>query len=496
MKQLTRRPHEAGKKTHIQYVTAFTLAAALVAGGALALAPSGLGGQQADQAFAASKTKAATSKSTAKKKTTAKKTTTKKKAKKKVKKTKLTSKKVTVTGLEPIYAYKGKKIKPKVKVYYKGTKLKKSRDYKISYTDNKKVGKAKLVIKGKGTYKGKVTKKFKIRYSLASKGKVKLVRTSYVYTGERFKPEAVVKYKSKVLVKGEDYKLVYSGGRVVGTHTVTAKGKGEYAFEATATYKVKAQGGKIIDVSYWQDEIDWQKVASKVDGAILRSQVTYASHRGIEDLDTGKARQDVRYDEYATGCEAHDLPYGVYAYMIWRSEEDAVRQAELFWYNSVVNGHRPLYFAFDLEDDSMLKLYFDPETGEKLPKAKSVDERLEIAQWAGAAADRMRELAREAGWTENLKIGVYVGGASYDYFGFSTDEGQAVLGEKLDFVWYPRYGKNDGEVPTAPYLPVYPYDLWQYTSNGLVSGIEGTVDMSIVNTAGPHGHPVAWYLTR
>lgn len=58
--------------------------------------------------------------------------------------------------------YTGKAIKPKPVVKYQGVKLKSGTDYTLAYKNNKKVGTAKIVIKGKGWFSGKKTATFKI----------------------------------------------------------------------------------------------------------------------------------------------------------------------------------------------------------------------------------------------------------------------------------------------------------------------------------------------
>ena len=55
----------------------------------------------------------------------------------------------------PKRKYTGRKMKPVVVVTYAGCTLKKGKDYTISYKNNRKVGKAKVIIKGKGSYTGK-----------------------------------------------------------------------------------------------------------------------------------------------------------------------------------------------------------------------------------------------------------------------------------------------------------------------------------------------------
>ena len=64
------------------------------------------------------------------------------------------------------------------------------------------------------------------------------------------------------------------------------------------------------------------------------------------------------------------------------------------------------------------------------------------------------------------KIVIYVSNALYPSIDTSRTQ-----------IWIPSYGVNDGTV-TNSRKPLYPYDLWQYTSVGRVSGISGNVDMS------------------
>ncbi len=68
------------------------------------------------------------------------------------------SKLVTV-GKPSNAKYTGKAVTPKVKV--KGGK--KGRDYKITYSDNKAAGTAKVIIKGTGNYYGSIEKTFEIK---------------------------------------------------------------------------------------------------------------------------------------------------------------------------------------------------------------------------------------------------------------------------------------------------------------------------------------------
>ncbi|HAM14902.1 MAG TPA: hypothetical protein DCP91_03380 [Eggerthellaceae bacterium] len=58
---------------------------------------------------------------------------------------------------------KGKAVKPKIVVKFNGKTLKKNKDYKVVYKNNKKKGTAKAIVKGKGNFKGKKVVKFKIK---------------------------------------------------------------------------------------------------------------------------------------------------------------------------------------------------------------------------------------------------------------------------------------------------------------------------------------------
>lgn len=60
------------------------------------------------------------------------------------------------------YTYSGKAKRPAVTVKFDGKKLKAGSDYTVSYSANKNVGKAKVVVTGKGKYEGTITKTFKI----------------------------------------------------------------------------------------------------------------------------------------------------------------------------------------------------------------------------------------------------------------------------------------------------------------------------------------------
>ena len=69
--------------------------------------------------------------------------------------------KATVSGVVDKH-YTGKAHKQNITVELRGKKLRKGKDYTVSYKNNVKVGKAKLIVKGKGGYKGQKTITFVI----------------------------------------------------------------------------------------------------------------------------------------------------------------------------------------------------------------------------------------------------------------------------------------------------------------------------------------------
>ena len=70
--------------------------------------------------------------------------------------------KVEVSGLDGAHPYTGKAIEPDVKCKFNGKTLAKGKDYTLSYSNNVKVGNAKVTITGKGNFAGKVDKTFTI----------------------------------------------------------------------------------------------------------------------------------------------------------------------------------------------------------------------------------------------------------------------------------------------------------------------------------------------
>ena len=144
--------------------------------------------------------------------------------------------KASVTLSTSTYAYDGKAKKPGVTVKLNGKTLKSGTDYTVSYSNNTKVGTAKVTITGKGNYTGSVSKTFKIKNNF-KKATVSGISTK-AFTGKNITQSITVKYNGKTLKNGTDYTVSYSNNKKIGTATVKIAGKGSYTGTITKTFKI------------------------------------------------------------------------------------------------------------------------------------------------------------------------------------------------------------------------------------------------------------------
>ena len=134
------------------------------------------------------------------------------------------------------YAYDGKAKKPGVTVKLNGKTLKNGTDYTVSYSNNTKVGTAKVTITGKGNYTGSVSKTYNIKNNF-KKATVSGISTK-AFTGKNITQSITVKYNGKTLKNGTDYTVSYSNNKNIGTATVKITGKGSYTGTITKTFKI------------------------------------------------------------------------------------------------------------------------------------------------------------------------------------------------------------------------------------------------------------------
>ena len=192
-----------------------------------------------------------------------------------------------------------------------------------------------------------------------------------------------------------------------------------------------------IDVSEYQGDIDWPAVASDgISFAFVR-----VGSRGNTD---GLLYVDSCFDQNIDGAAAAGLQVGTYFYSQAVTIEEAQEEADLVL--SELAGRRlnlPVVFDYELDLGSYTR-------------AGSVDTET-LTQIALAFCKRIEA----AGY----KTMIY--GNSSDVSRFNLDE----LGNRA--IWYAEY---DDAIPNAQ----FDFAIWQYTSSGVVEGIDAAVDMDML----------------
>ena len=193
---------------------------------------------------------------------------------------------------------------------------------------------------------------------------------------------------------------------------------------------------KGIDVSRYQEEIDWEKVAG--DG------VEYAFTRlGIRGATEGKLAIDVAYEKNMEGALANDIDVGVYFFTQALNAQEAVEEAEFVLEN--LEDYEISYpIVLDVE-----------EVTTKNPRTKELTK-----EDRTKACIAFCERVKEAGYTPmiygNLKTFLLM----------------------LDMEKLEEYEKWFAYYRTPLYFP-YEFSVWQYTSTGKVDGISTDVDLNV-----------------
>ena len=222
---------------------------------------------------------------------------------------------------------------------------------------------------------------------------------------------------------------------IISPETYTGPGGGSTTTTTTTTVTMDKGIAQGIDVSFWQNEIDWEKVAADgIDYAIIRAGYgRYAS------------QFDVRFAENAQKAHEAGVDIGVYWYSYADTPEAAVQEAEACY--EVIKDLRfeyPVYF--DIED---------PSIADKSPQELSA--------------------ITEAFCSTLESKGYYVGITSYS--NFLTYKLLPELFTRYD-VWVAHYGVMRPSFGSH-------YGMWQYSSSGSVEGISTKVDMDYAYTAYP-----------
>ena len=185
---------------------------------------------------------------------------------------------------------------------------------------------------------------------------------------------------------------------------------------------------KGIDVSYYQGTINWELLKPNIDFAILRC--GYGKDVVSQD--------DKEFIRNANECTKLGIPFGVYLYSYATNTNDAVSEANHVL--RLVKNYKLEYPVFyDVED----------RTQEHLTNQQ-------LTNICTTFCNILEE--------NNYYVGIYA-----NLFWLTT---------KLDSSELDKYDKWLAEWRTEPTY-TKPFGMWQYTSNGTVSGINTRVDMNI-----------------
>lgn len=199
---------------------------------------------------------------------------------------------------------------------------------------------------------------------------------------------------------------------------------------------------KIADVSAYQGNVKWDKAASELDFVILRASVGTSV--------------DTMYKRNASELDRLGIPYHAYHYVKATSKYAAIQEAKVF--AKAVENTNPLFYVIDAEYSQI-----------RASEARSIMEEFETA---------LRDSI-----SLGIRVGCYIGHHLYNSWKLDYD--------RYAYVWVPRYGKDTGEI-SGSIQPAYPCDLWQYTSKGHLPGIDGNVDLNVING----DKPVSFFTTE
>lgn len=242
--------------------------------------------------------------------------------------------------------------------------------------------------------------------------------------------EKTIKYfKSGTITATRSSKLIDYRFKKLGDENYDDIGSSDGNEDFDETVAVSLKG---IDVSYHQGVIDWTKVKdSGIEFAMIRASRGYISKKKPMTADTMFAAN-------ITGALAAGIKVGVYHYSYAHTVEEAIEEANFFI--DTISSYSITYpVVLDLEEDSQAKLGKDKLT---------------------AIAVAFMETVKNAGYTPMLYSNKYWLTAHYDMTRLTDYD-----------VWLAQWSS----------APTYSgtFGIWQYSATGVVSGINGYVDLNI-----------------
>lgn len=191
---------------------------------------------------------------------------------------------------------------------------------------------------------------------------------------------------------------------------------------------------KILDVSYHQGSIDWNKVASSgIYGVILR--IGYWN------------TEDARFSEYISEVKRLNIPYGIYLFGYASTTSGA--QTEANFTNSMISKYNlnpTLGIYYDVED-----WYVAPDNNSGILSKNDYD---------NITRTYLNSVRSYVGGKYNVKI--------YANLNYANNRFNDYARSEID--WIAHYNSTCGYNGS--------YSMWQYTSSAQINGVNGYVDMS------------------
>ncbi len=227
----------------------------------------------------------------------------------------------------PDQVYDGRAKTPEIKVKLK-KELSLNKDYTLLYENNKKVGNASVIVKGKGEYAGTKRVSFKIvspykngKYDIGE-DKEKLIDLDLVSRVEYKKggntPAVRVSFDGKRLVKGKDYTVSFRDYKTA--YEVSGKdasavitGKGKYCGKITKNFRIEAK-----DISKTTLLVNDRIYTGKPNGSIPKFSLTDTNGKRL------KAGTDFEREAVYTYVNAVNLENGEI-----RNAGDSVKESDM-----------------------------------------------------------------------------------------------------------------------------------------------------------------------
>lgn len=188
-----------------------------------------------------------------------------------------------------------------------------------------------------------------------------------------------------------------------------------------------------IDVSEWDYYISWNKV--KTDFAIIR--LGFGTNKG--------GHNDKCFEANLQGCIENEIPFGVFIYSYANSWDKLYSEIEYTKSQLAKMDKKPFCVFIDMEDK------YTVEVG----KSTLTEYAIEFCKQIKEAGYRAGVYANENWFTNYLDV--------------------ARIAEAGNVIWCAKYSSKPPKIAAK-------YDIWQYTSSGTMTGIDGDVDLNYMYT--------------